>query len=248
MFMKIARGLWWLTIGQVWKGVSWGFSKDPMALYAVKVEHATQDLKEMESALEQSQLFIATSRRQIEDSEGKIDTCTRKAQQWVETNREKARSFAMMVSREKEQKLISEAALVKHEELYANQLERVKASTRVIEEASAAKIRLKADLDMSKACALNARMISSFQTNQPGASLGGLGEVKGEIQRQIDANMSTVKVISDLSGEGIEDLRLEESAREQEADMLLEGLTGKKLLPEGVQSVDAEIMNEGEEV
>jgi phage shock protein A len=132
-------------------------------------------------------------------------------------NRETAGTFALELTKVRNELLENEQQLAMHEQSYENNLRKIKNAGGKL-----AKVREKiqkydAELKMSRAEAEMAKLSESFNFDVT----TDFGQIEQVIQEKINLNRAKSRVAADMSGEGIEEIKAEEA---MEASMAEEAL------------------------
>jgi phage shock protein A len=172
-------------------------------------------LKEGRVGLEQYRGLVERVSRQVKDGESQVTKLTAQAKAYLKSgDRETAASFALQLTKAKNQLEENKQQLAMHETAYQNNLKKIQYANKKLVEVKDKIAKYDADLKMSAAEAEVAKLTQSFNMDLT----TDFGQMEDAIQRQIDANRGKARVATDLSREGIdkiqEDERLEKAMAE----------------------------------
>lgn len=204
----------------------WGF--DPVAVYQKQVDDATDEIRSGTRGLEQHRGHVTQLQRKVDTAKKEIAQLQARAEGYVREGNDARAAGALTEKKRLEAELATaSASLATCEEAYQNNLRKIQFAQRKIEEAKRVAQRLQADLRLSQA----EREIAKLNTNFIASSIDGLGEVRDEIQRQIDANRAVAQVQTDLGNNEMADMEAEDAQRKADAADELATLKAKMSTP-----------------
>jgi len=199
----------------------WAANKDPIAMYKEKIDDATDHIRTAKEGLVRVRGLIIGVQRQVDDGEreaARLDARVKAALSSGDENR--AAEYVRQLQETRKQLEENRRQLGIHEETYNGFLKQVQLSQTKVMQSKQEAEKLGVELQISKAEAELADIAENFQINT--SALDGLGEVKGEIHRQIDANRARGQVARDLSTGAALEMEEEEKIKNEEAKVLLE--------------------------
>jgi hypothetical protein len=153
--------------------------------------------------------------RQVRMARGKIATLQAKTRVLLaEGDREAAGLAALELKSARADLAEKESQLKLHEEVYGNQLTKIKHASGKLGLLKEKIRKYDAELRMSRAEAELAKIATSINVQ----ITTDFGEIEQALQDEIDRNRAKVKVAADLSGTGLEEIRHEVAAEKQLAD------------------------------
>lgn len=218
--VRALKKIFTVISAQFGKLARWITGIDPTALYKEKIDVATQRLRTSKEGLVKVQGLVGRVERQVEDGNReatRLDVRIKAA--IAEKNDIKAADYVKQLQQVKEHLKENQHQLELHKETYTEFLNQIKATQSEILNAKAEGERLGSQLEISKA---EGELSEISQNLNPGASLEGLGEIKNEMNKQIDMNRAKGKVYSDLNAGQISQYEEDEKIRNEEAKALLE--------------------------
>jgi phage shock protein A len=213
-------------MGKIWNSVraqfnklaNWFWTRDPIAQMQLEYDNAVKQLKEGREGLEKYRALVERVNRQVQANQKQVETLTTKIKSYLKAgNRDIAGQLAIQLQQAKSELNENQEQLKLHETAYTNNVEKIKNASKKL-----AKVREKiqkydADLKMSQAEAEIARLSQSFNFDVT----TDFGQIEQVIQEKIDLNRATVRVASDLSAEGIEEIKAEKAMEKVQAEDLL---------------------------
>jgi phage shock protein A len=206
---------------QLGKAGRWAIHKDPVAMYKEKIDDATDHLRTAREGLVRVRGLITGVQRQVDDGDketARLDVRIKGALSSGDENR--AAEYVRQLQEAKKQLEENRRQLAVHLETYQGFLKQVQAAQAKIVQAKDEADKLGVQLEISKAEAELADIAQNFQVNT--SALEGLGEIKGEIHKQIDANRARGMVARDLAAGAALEVEEEERLKNEEAKVLLE--------------------------
>jgi phage shock protein A len=200
---------------------NWLFNKDPIAQMQYEYDKAVEQLKEGRVGLEQYRGLVERVTRQVKEGEALITKLTAQAKAYLKLgNREMASQFALQLTKAKAQLTENQQQLAMHEEAYNNNLKKIQHANKKLMELKDKIQKYDADLKMSEAEAEIAKISSSFNMDVT----TNFGQLEDNIQRRIDTNRGKARVASDMSAQGIDNIKAEEQLEKSMADDALKDL------------------------
>jgi phage shock protein A len=206
---------------QVGKAGRWATSQDPVAMYKEKIDDATDQIRTAKQGLVRVRGLIIGVQRQVDDGEkdtARLDVRVKGALTSGDENR--AADYVRQLQESKKQLEENRRQLAIHQETYQGFLKQVQAAQNKVVQAKDEAEKIGVELQISKAEAELADIAENFQVNT--SALDGLGAIKGEIHRQIDANRARGQVARDLSAGAVKEMEEEDRLKNEEAKVLLD--------------------------
>ena len=180
---------------------------DPIAQMQYEYDQAVEQLKEGRVGLEQYRGLVERVGRQVKEGDAHTGKLEAQAKAYLKAgNREVAAKFALELSKARVQQEQNKQQLAMHEGAYNNNLKKIQHANKKLVEVKNKIQQYDAELKMSEAEAEVAKLSQSFNMDIT-TDFGALEDV---IQRKIDTNRGKARVASDLSQEGIADIKAEE--------------------------------------
>src|SRR3954469_7446560 len=194
---------------------------DPIAQMQYEYDLAVEQLKEGRQGLEQYRGLVERVSRQVKDGEAQVAKLTSQAKAYLKAgDRETAGSYALQLTKAKNQLEENKQQLVMHETAYSNNLKKIQFANKKLVDVKDKIQKYDADLKMSSAEAEVAKLSQSFNMDVT----TDFGQLEDVIQRKIDTNRGKARVASDLSSEGIDNIKAEEMVEKSMADDALKDL------------------------
>src|ERR1700750_2464807 len=194
---------------------------DPIAQMQYEYDLAVEQLKEGRQGLEQYRALVERVNRQVKEGEAQVAKLTAQAKAYLKAgDRETAGSFALQLTKAKNQLEENKQQLAMHEASYQNNLKKIQYANKKLVEVKDKIQKYDADLKMSAAEAEVAKLTQSFNMDVT----TDFGQLEDVIQRKIDGNRGKARVASDLSNEGIDKINAEERMEKSMADDALKDL------------------------
>lgn len=213
-------------MGKLWKSLAAQFNKfvnffwqaDPIALMQLEYDNAVAQLKEGRQGLEQYRALVERVNRQVKTDEKRVVDLTAKVKAYLQAgDRTTAGRFAIELKRAQDDLKENEAQLDLHEKSYQNNLTKIQHASKKLGEVQAKIQRYDAELKMSSAEAEMAQLAQSLHFDVT----TDFGQLEHVLQQKIDLNRAKVRVASDLSSEGIEEIESEQRMESAMAEDLL---------------------------
>jgi phage shock protein A len=203
---------------QINKLANWFWTQDPIAQMQYEYDKAVQQLKEGREGLEQYRALVERVSRQVAANEKQIQTLEAKVKAYLKVgDRKTAGQLAIDLQRTKEELAENREQLTLHEGAYNNNVEKIKHATKSLGKVKEKIKKYEADLKMSEAEAEIARLSQTFNFDVT----TDFGELESIMQEKIDLNRAKVRVASDLSGQGITEIKAEQAMESALAEDLL---------------------------
>jgi phage shock protein A len=194
---------------------------DPIAQMQYEYDTAVEQLKEGRTGLEQYRGLVERVSRQVKTNEAHIAKLQGQAKAYLKAgDRETAAKFALELQKAKGDLAQNQEQLTMHETAYQNNLKKIQHANKKLVEVREKITKYDAELKMSEAEAEVAKLATSFDFNVT----TDFGQLEGLIQGKIDANRGKARVASDLSSEGIADIKAEERMEKSMAEDALKDL------------------------
>jgi phage shock protein A len=206
---------------QLGKAGRWAASQDPVAMYKEKIDDATDHIRTAKQGLVQVRGLIMGVQRQVDDGDkeaARLDARVKVALSGGDESR--AAEYVRQLQETTKQLEENRRQLAVHQETYQGFLRQVQAAQAKVVQAKQDAEKIGVELQISKAEAELADIAENFQVNT--SALDGLGAVKNEIHRQIDANRARGQVARDLSANAAAEVDEEERVKNEDAKVLLE--------------------------
>ena len=214
----IFNKLWASLRAQVNKVANFFWTADPIAQMQYEYDTAVAQMQDGRKGLEQYRALVERVSLQVVNAQKHALNLEAKVKAYLQAgDRETAAKFALEMQKAKSELEENQAQLKLHEESYGNSLEKIKHATSKL-----AKIREKiqkydAELKMSKAESEIAQLAQTFNFDVT----TDFGQIEQVIQDKIGLNRAKVRVASDLSQEGVVDIKREQAVEKVLADQAL---------------------------
>jgi phage shock protein A len=194
---------------------------DPIAQMQYEYDQAVEQLKEGRVGLEQYRGLVERVGRQVKEGDSHAAKLEAQAKAYLKAgNREVAAKFALELSKARTQNEQNKQQLAMHEGAYNNNLKKIQHANKKLAEVKNKIQQYDAELKMSEAEAEVAKLSQSFNMD----ITTDFGQLEDVIQRKIDTNRGKARVASDLSQEGIADIKAEEQMEQSMAEDALKDL------------------------
>ena len=214
----IFKKLWASLRAQVNKVANFFWTADPIAQMQYEYDTAVAQMQDGRKGLEQYRALVERVSLQVVNAQKHAINLEAKVKAYLQAgDRETAAKFALEMQKAKSELEENQAQLKLHDESYGNSLEKIKHATSKL-----AKIREKiqkydAELKMSKAESEIAQLAQTFNFDVT----TDFGQIEQVLQDKIGLNRAKVRVASDLSQEGIVDIKREQAVEKVLADQAL---------------------------
>ncbi len=194
---------------QLNKIVSFFYERDPIAIMKYEYERAKGELKEGRDGLVQYRALTEKFARDVANKEQQKLSAEGKVAAYLQI-KDRANAATMAV---KLKEIITDLAALKkqlsmHETSYQNNVKKIQHAEKKLAELKDRTAKYEAELKISGAEAKMAEMAASFDFN---SLTTDIGDVESILQGKIDKNRAKVRVASDLSSEGIEEIKHDEA-------------------------------------
>ena len=194
---------------------------DPIAQMQYEYDVAVEQLKEGRVGLEQYRGLVERVSRQVKEGEAHQAKLEAQAKAYLKAgDRETAAKFALELQKAKTQVEQNRQQLQMHESAYQNNLKKIQHANKKLGEVKSKIQQYDAELKMSEAEAEVAKLSQSFDLNVT----TDFGQLEQVIQGKIDANRGKARVASDMSSEGIAEIKAEERMEQAMAEDALKDL------------------------
>ncbi len=204
----ILRKIWRAFKAQINKIANIFWTADPIAQMQYEYDLAVEQMKEGREGLEQYRALVERVTRQVAASKKHEAMLEAKIKAYLQAgNRETAANFALELTKIRRELAENAAQLAMHEKSYENNLKKIKRATGKLGKVREKIQKYDAELKMSRAEAELAKLSQDFNFDVT----TDFGQIEQVIQDRINLNRAKVRVASDLSGEGIEEIEAEEA-------------------------------------
>jgi len=202
------------------KSVSDLEDKHVIPLAEAQLQQATERLKEARQGLISYQALVLKVEGQVKGEQGRITSLTGQIKNHLSTGHEEmAGQLAMQLAQVKTDLATNDEQLVHHQESYDNNLLKMKAALADIQSAKKDLEKKKAALQMEKALAEVSETAGALNTSFDVSS--DIGAIMNRVDDQIHKAKARSKVASDLSDQGIDDLKAKQAADKAAANEIL---------------------------
>ncbi len=200
-----------MILGKIWNAISAQLNKlanairgaDPIAEMQYEYDRSIEQMKEGREGLAQYRALVERVQRQVDGQRKQVALIEAKIKAFLNSgDRETAARFALDLRRAKEDLGENEKQLALHEQAYQNNLLKIQHAVKKLDEVKHKISKYDAELKMSRAESEMAQLASQFKFNVT----TDFGQAEQILQDQIDGNRARVRVASDLSGEGLEEI------------------------------------------
>lgn len=215
-----------MILGKVWRAFKAQLNKvanffwqaDPIAQLQYEYDAAVDQLKDGRLGLEQYRALVERVKRQVAKNRVHVSQLEAKVKVYLQAgDRETAGFTALELQSARQELRENESQLEVHEEVYSNQLTKIKHASGKLGQLREKIRKYDADLRMSRAEAELAKVAQSIHVD----ITTDFGQIEQALQDEIDRNRATVRVTADLSSEGVEEVRREVAVEKQLADQAL---------------------------
>jgi phage shock protein A len=203
-----------MILGKLWRSIAAQFNKlanairgyDPIAEMQYEYDRSVEQLREGREGLAQYRALVERVSRQVENQRKHVAMLEAKTKAYLQGgDRDTAAKFALELKRAKDDLAENERQLGLHEQAYNNNLLKIKHAVHKLEEVRHRISKYDAELKMSRAEAEMSELATQFKFSVT----TDFGQAEQVIQDQIDRNRAKVRVASDLSSEGVEEVHRE---------------------------------------
>jgi phage shock protein A len=210
--------LWHSLMAQINKIANIFWTADPIAQMQYEYDQAVAQLKEGREGLEQYRALVERVSRQVANDKTHVSQLEAKVKAYLTAgDRETASKFALEMQKAKGDLAENEGQLKLHEEAYNNNVTKIKHASRKLAAVRDKISKYDAELKMSKAEAEMAKLATDFNFDVT----TDFGQIEQVINDKISLNRAKVRVASDLSSDGIADVKREQAMEQALADQAL---------------------------
>jgi phage shock protein A len=210
--------LWHSLMAQINKIANIFWTADPIAQMQYEYDQAVAQLKEGREGLEQYRALVERVSRQVANDKTHVSQLEAKVKAYLTAgDRETASKFALEMQKAKGDLAENESQLKLHEEAYGNNVTKIKHASSKLAAVRDKIAKYDAELKMSKAEAEMAKLATDFNFDVT----TDFGQIEQVINDKISLNRAKVRVASDLSSEGIADVKREQAMEQALADQAL---------------------------
>jgi phage shock protein A len=207
--------LWSALSAQLNKIANFFWEFDPIAQLQYEYDDLIDQLKDGRVGLEKYRALVERVERQVAKNRARVSTLQAKVRVYLQAgNRETAGMAALELRSAQREMAENEGQLRLHEQVYENQLLRIKHASNKLGQLRGKIRKYDADLRMSRAEAELAKIAASMRVDVT----TDFGRAEQDIQNEIDRNRAKARVASDLSAEGLDEVRREIAVDKQLAE------------------------------
>jgi phage shock protein A len=215
-----------MIIGKLWHAIKAQINKianvfwtaDPIAQMQYEYDLAVNQLKEGREGLEQYRALVERVTAQVAGNKTQVQKLEAQVKAYLQAgDRETAGKFALQLQKAKNELAENEGQLKLHEESYNNNLTKIKHASGKLSEVRNKISKYDAELKMSRAEAEMAKLAQDFNFDVS----TDFGQIEQVIQDKISLNRAKVRVASDMSSDGIADIKKEQAMESVLADQAL---------------------------
>jgi phage shock protein A len=215
-----------MILGKIWSSIKAQFNKlanffwtsDPIAQMQYEYDSAVDQLKDGRQGLEQYRALVERVSRQVANDKARCSGLEAKVKAYLQAgNRETAAEFALQMQKAKKDQEENEGQLKLHEEAYNNSLTKIKHASNKLAQVRDKIAKYDAELKMSRAEAEVAKLAQDLNFDIS----TDFGQIEQVIQDKIGLNRAKVRVATDLSGQGVEQVKHEQAMEKALADQAL---------------------------
>ena len=212
-------GKMWAVLGaQINKLANIFWTADPIAQMQYEYDLAVSQLQDGRKGLEQYRALVERVSIQVANAQKHATNLEAKVKAYLQAgDRETASKFALEMQKAKGELEENQAQLKMHEESYGNSLEKIKHASGKLGKIREKIQKYDAELKMSKAESEIAQLANTFNFDVT----TDFGQIEQVIQDKIGLNRAKVRVATDLSQEGVVDVKREQAAEKVMADQAL---------------------------
>jgi phage shock protein A len=217
LFARI-KALWYALLNQ---SVTEMEDKHVIALAEAKLQQATEKLKDARQGLVSYQAMVLKVQHQVDTDRTRIVSLTGQIKNHLSAGQEEiAAELALQLSQVKSDLTANEEQLEQHRVSYENNLLKMKAALKDIDGAKRGLEKKKAALQMERALAEVSETAGALNTKFDVST--DIGSILTRVDDQIHKARARSKVASDLSDQGVEELKAREEAEKAHARELLQ--------------------------
>jgi len=210
--------LWSAFRAQINKLANYFWTQDPIAQMQYEYDKAVEELKGGREGLEQYRALVERVSRQVSNHQRQVASIEAKVRAYLQAgDRETAAKFALELQKVKADLAENQEQLALHEKAYDNNVRKIKHASSKLADVRENIAKYDAELKMSRAEAEMAKLAQSFNFDVT----TDFGQLEQVIQDKVSLNRAKVRVVADLSGEGIEQVQREQAMEGAMADQAL---------------------------
>jgi phage shock protein A len=212
-------GKLWVTLqAQLNKLANFFWAADPIAQMQYEYDLAVEELKGGREGLAQYRALVEQVSHRVANDKTQISSLEARIKAYLQAgDRETAAKYALDLQKAKNQLAENENHLKMHEEAYENNLAKIKHAGKKLSEIRDKITKYDAELKMSRAEAEMAELANTFQVDIS----TDFGQIEQVIHDKINLNRAKSRVATDLSGEGVADIKREEAIEKNMAENAL---------------------------
>jgi len=212
-------GKLWVTLqAQVNKLANFFWASDPIAQMQYEYDQAVEELKGGREGLAQYRALVEQVMRRVANDKSQIASLEARIKAYLQVgDRETAAKHALDLQKAKNQLAENENNLKMHEEAYNNNLAKIKHAGKKLADIRDQITKYDAELKMSRAEAEMAELANTFNFDVT----TDFGQIEQVIQDKINLNRAKSRVATDLSSEGVADIKREEAVEKNMAEQAL---------------------------
>jgi phage shock protein A len=212
------KALWYALLNQ---SVTEMEEKHVVALAEAKLQQATEKLKDARQGLVSYQAMVLKVQHQVETETSRIASLTGQIKSHLNAGQEEmAAELALQLSQLKSDLATNREQLEQHQASYENNLLKMKAALKDIESAKKELEKKKAALQMERALAEVSETAGALNTKFDVST--DIGSILSRVDDQIHKARARSKVASDLSDQGVEELKAKAEAEKAHAREILQ--------------------------
>ena len=210
--------MWAALRAQINKLANFFWTADPIAQMQYEYDQAVAQLQEGRKGLEQYRALVERVTFQVTNDTKHAANLEGKVKAYLQAgDRETAAKFALEMQKAKTELAENQAQLQMHEGAYQNNLDKIKHASGKLQKIREKIQKYDAELKMSKAESEIAQLANTFNFDVT----TDFGQIEQVIQDKIGLNRAKVRVASDLSQDGLVDVKREQAAEKIMADQAL---------------------------
>jgi phage shock protein A len=211
--------MWRAFRAQLNKLANFFWTADPIAQMQYEYDNAVEQLREGRQGLEQYRALVDRVGRQVANGKARVADLEARTKALLQAGqREGAADYALQLQRAQKDLAENESQLKMHEDAYNNNLTKVKHATKKLATVKEKIQKYDAELKMSRAEAEMAKLAHDFNFDVT----TDFGQIEEVIQDKIGLNRAKARVASDLSGQGLDQIKQEQAVEKAQAEMALQ--------------------------
>lgn len=215
-----------MILGKIWRSFTAQLNKlanffwtsDPVAQLQYEYDSAVAQMKEGREGLEQQRAIVERTQTMANNSKAKVAQLEARCKAFLQAgDRDTAAKYAMDLQKAKEDLAQYEGQLVQQDQIYNNNMLKIKGAGEKLAKIKEKINKYDADLKMSKAEAELAKLATEFNFDVS----TDFGQVEQVIQEKIALNKAKARVAADVSSEGLEEIKADQKMQKVLADQAL---------------------------